>query len=290
MIATTSPIGHRPERPPRVDSRLPAPLGLPDVPDPGDVALVEQRVAERARRVVRAQPRQEPLEVELVREHVRARARPVADRTGSAPRSSARAAARRTRPPRGRRRGTRSTPAVATGPHRSARPVHAPHPDHPEMRVQHEVALEAQEQVLAVGVDAARPRARQPVGPAIERMPRLRGQDLVGHPALEHRAACGSPRRRSCRPQASSGTEGQPPRPLLEARAPPAPARAASRSPTRRRPSRARCRLRRPGAHLLDQRHQRRLEPRIVGRPRASAARARPARRTAPARRPASTT
>ena len=57
--------------PPRVDPRLEAALGLPQVADPGDDPLVEQGVADRARRVVRAQAAQERLLVELGGEDVR---------------------------------------------------------------------------------------------------------------------------------------------------------------------------------------------------------------------------
>ena len=42
-------VGHRAGRPPRVDAGREAGLGLPEVPDPGDRALVEQRVADRPR-------------------------------------------------------------------------------------------------------------------------------------------------------------------------------------------------------------------------------------------------
>ena len=52
-----------------------AALGLPQVADPGDHPLVEQRVADRARRVVLAQPPEERGLVELGREDVRAELR-----------------------------------------------------------------------------------------------------------------------------------------------------------------------------------------------------------------------
>src|SRR6185436_14706756 len=50
--------------------RLPAALGLPDVPDPGDVALIEQRIADRTRWIVCPQPRQKPVAIEFQREEI----------------------------------------------------------------------------------------------------------------------------------------------------------------------------------------------------------------------------
>ena len=51
---------------------MPERLGAPDVPDPGDQALVEQRVAELARRMLAAQARDHRLEVGRLGEDVRA--------------------------------------------------------------------------------------------------------------------------------------------------------------------------------------------------------------------------
>ena len=50
-------VGHVAGASPGIDARLPAGLALPQVPDAGDRALVEQRVADRPRRVVLAQAR-----------------------------------------------------------------------------------------------------------------------------------------------------------------------------------------------------------------------------------------
>ena len=49
-----------------------------------------------------------------------------------------------------------------------------------------EVALEAQEQVLAVGVDRVHRAPGQPLGPAVGAEARVRRADLVRHAALEH--------------------------------------------------------------------------------------------------------
>ena len=58
--------------------------------------------------------------------------------------------------------------------------------------MQHQPALEAQEQVLAMGVDAAHDLSRQALRPTVERVPALRREDLVGDPTFEHGA---NPRR-----------------------------------------------------------------------------------------------
>ena len=50
-----------------------------------------------------------------------------------------------------------------------------------------QAALEAQEEVLAVGVDRGASAAGEPLGPAVAAEARVRGGDLVGHVALEHR-------------------------------------------------------------------------------------------------------
>ena len=56
------------------------------------------------------------------------------------------------------------------------------------MGVEHQVALEAQEQVLAVGVDAPDPAAIQTLGPAVERMTGVGRADLVRDASFQHRA------------------------------------------------------------------------------------------------------
>ena len=48
-------VGQVAERPPRIDSGLPASLGLPDVADTRDVALVDQRVSDRTAGIIVAQ-------------------------------------------------------------------------------------------------------------------------------------------------------------------------------------------------------------------------------------------
>jgi lactoylglutathione lyase len=56
------------------------------------------------------------------------------------------------------------------------------------MRMKRQVAVEAQEQVLAMGVDGAHGAAGQSLRPAIALVPALRGADLLRHASLEHRA------------------------------------------------------------------------------------------------------
>ena len=80
--------------------------------------------------------------------------------------------------------------------------VDAPHADHPEVRVQHQVAFEAQEQMLTVGVDAIHRSPAQPLGPAVQRVTRVRSRDLRDRPPA--RGGSAARRRQSCRPRASS--------------------------------------------------------------------------------------
>ena len=181
-------VAHRPERPPRIDARGEARLALPHVADARHGALVEQRLADRAPRVMRAQPRQEQ----------RACRSPRPARPGRAPcrRGSVRvraslhqleqravelddlpAAVAQHQPCT----ATRATPALALA-------VDVPRAGHAQVRVQRQAAVEAQEQVLAVRVDRAHSATGQPLGPAIELVARMRREDLLGHASLEHRA------------------------------------------------------------------------------------------------------
>ena len=66
----------------------------------------------------------------------------------------------------------RAAPALAAA-------VDAPLPAHPQVRVQGQIALEAQEQVLAVGVHRPHGAARQPLGPAVEAVAGVRGLDRL---------------------------------------------------------------------------------------------------------------
>ena len=158
----------------------------------GRVRIVgAQPCEESARRVKRRAPAR------------RARAPPGAGRTGCGPRSATPAAARRTAPPRCRRRATPAMRATLRSPPPAALFVHAPDATHAQMRVDHEVALEAQEQVLAVRVDACDGPPRQALRPAVLPVARVWRSNLIGHlrPSRIGRirfAAQG----RSCRPQA----------------------------------------------------------------------------------------
>ena len=81
--------------------------------------------------------------------------------------------------------------------------AHAPLAAHAQVRVDHQAALEAQEQVLAVGVDRGHRAAGQPLGPAVApeaRVRRRRARPARGPPAP---AGSGSRRGGSCRPRAS---------------------------------------------------------------------------------------
>ena len=78
--------------------------------------------------------------------------------------------ARGERRQRGRRRSTRHEPVIR------------------RCEWMRQAALEAQEEVLAVGVDRAHRAAREALGPAVAREARVRRLERVGHVALEHRA------------------------------------------------------------------------------------------------------
>ena len=142
----TSPIGRHGSMP-----RLEAALDLPQVADAGDRALVEHGVADRPRRVVLAQAAQEALGVELGREDV-----------GAEPAEALVEARARLghqlehRPVELHDRAPSPPQHEPGGAGRAPRAVeHAPRAGHPQVRVDREVALEAQEQVLAVRVDRA---------------------------------------------------------------------------------------------------------------------------------------
>ena len=154
-------------------------LRLPDVADPGQVALVQQGVADAPRRVVLAQAAQEPLLVELggqrcrgpspaMRWSKRVRESVVSSSTGPSNCTTSCSGVRMTS--HARRGG--AAPALAVA-------VDAPLAGHAQVGVQRQVALEADEQVLAVGVHAAHGAARQALGPAVGAVARVRGLDRL---------------------------------------------------------------------------------------------------------------
>ena len=172
---------------PRIDRGVEAALALPQVADARDRALVEQRVADRPRRVVGAQAREEALLVEvggedvgaepgdaLVEAHARGRHElehgPVElhDRVAGG-------AQHEPRPAR------RAAPALAIA-------VDPPRAGHAQMRVDDAVALEAQEQMLAVGVDGLHRAPGQLLRPALGPEARVGRGELVRDPAGEDRA------------------------------------------------------------------------------------------------------
>src|SRR5882762_10441987 len=63
-------VAHFRQRAPGVEPSSEAGLALEDVADPGDQALIEQGVAEGARRVARAEAGGHPVEVDVVGEEV----------------------------------------------------------------------------------------------------------------------------------------------------------------------------------------------------------------------------
>ena len=164
-----------------------------------------------ARRVVLAQPAQEALLVELAARGCPGRAARAGGRSACATRSAARAPGRRTGRPR--RASVRSTSHARRG---GAAPalavaVGAPGAGHAQVRVDREVALEAQEEVLAVGVDGRDRAAGELLGPALaaqaraaacaissgtrpSRTGRMRSRRVVDRVALGHRCSGYGPR------------------------------------------------------------------------------------------------
>ena len=173
MIAQRLGVGHRADA---AATDRPPP---PSTPRPSRCsrsrrrALVEQRVADRRASGRRRAGGEEPLARRTRRRARRGRARRAAGRTASGPRSAARAPGRRTDDLSARRRGARATRRAASAPALPAR-VHAPGARHPQVRVEHEPALEADEQCLpCVSTLVDRPPG-EPLRPAVEREPRVR--------------------------------------------------------------------------------------------------------------------
>ena len=197
-----------PQPPPRVDPGEEAALGLPDVPDAGDVALVEQRVADAARLVVLAQAAEEAALVELLARARRGRASRAAGRSACGRRSSAPAPVRRTATTSWSRGADHEPGPVRRAAPALPAPIDAPLAGHAQVRVQRQAALEADEQVLAVGVDRRAPRARR----AARASDPARGGDAASRstrsacrPARRPRAA---PPSGSCRPRARLAEAG----------------------------------------------------------------------------------
>ena len=80
-------------------------------------------------------------------------------------------------------RGARATVASA-----APRREHAPRAGHAQVRVDDEATFEAQQQVLAHGVDGVHPSPREALRPAVAAEARVRRRDLVGDMAGEHGA------------------------------------------------------------------------------------------------------
>ena len=183
----------RASAPPGVDARQEAALRLPHVPDPGQVALVEQGIADAARLIVLAQADQEAPLVEIVADQVRpqrgdalveARARVGHQLEHGAVELHDLVLARAQHEPGASRR---APPALSA-------PVDVPAAAHAQVRVERELALEADEEMLPARIDGAHRTAAQPLRPAVERVARLRGLDLLDLTADERRSD--APRRR----------------------------------------------------------------------------------------------
>ena len=197
----TSPSGL-----PRVEPGEEAGLGLPDVPDPAQVALVEQGVADAARGVVLAQAAQERAARRTRRPGCPGRAARSAGRSGCATRSSARAPARRTGRPRARRCGLRARRGARAPPALTA-PVDAPPPlmrrcecsvSSPSKRMNRCLPWESTART-------ARPAAAPASGPARSAPGASRSTRSPRRRARRGRAW---PRGGSCRPRACPGGKG----------------------------------------------------------------------------------
>ena len=169
------------DRCPRRDARVPQRLRPPDVSDPGDDALIEQRVADLTSRIAASQACEDPVEVGRVGEDVGsepgARAR-VELEDGTVPEDGLEFVPAQQEP--------RPTGAALTA------GTDAPSPGHPQVASDGHPALEAKEEVLPGRLDR---EERQPVDPL--RHPRNGGARVrrLGFDTLSHQhlqAACGA--------------------------------------------------------------------------------------------------
>src|SRR6185312_1995582 len=145
-------VGHLVEPQPRRELRAPERLRLPDVPDPGDEALVEQRVAELAALVLAPQVRDHRGQVGRVGEDVGAQA------SGAAPGQLEHRPVPEHRLALG---AGEHEPRLAV-PH-SATLDDLPAPAHAQVAAQNEAALEVEQQVLADGLDSLEPAPVEPL-------------------------------------------------------------------------------------------------------------------------------
>jgi hypothetical protein len=171
---------------PGIEGHGEARLGLPYVADAGDNALVQQGISDRAARVLTTQTSKKQRRIEARAEYIRPEA-------GEA---SIRAQAQIAHeledgtvelddlPCLGAQHQPSSMARAAPRP---ATFVHTPHAAHAQVRVQGEVSLEADQQVLAARIRAANRATRESLGPALGLVAQLRGEDLIGHMARERR-------------------------------------------------------------------------------------------------------
>jgi hypothetical protein len=159
-------VGRVAELPPRVEAGEETRLGLPQVPDPAQVPLVEQRVADAASRIVGAETAQERALVELVREDVRAEPGDAVIEARARVRHELKHRAAELHDLMVRRPDHEPGPARRLAPAPPAF-VDAPPPRHAQVGVDREVAVEADEEVLPPGLDRAHAAPAEPLGPAV---------------------------------------------------------------------------------------------------------------------------
>ena len=159
-------VGDIVDRSPGRDASFPERLRLPEVPDPCDEALVEQRVAELAARVA-PQVRGHPVEIRRLSEDVGPEPMdsPVVElEDGAVPEHGLALGA------------TQDEPGTA---HelRSSRP-HLPPARHAQVAAQDDAVLEAEDEVLPGRLDAKQPTAVEARGELFDRCARMRRLDL----------------------------------------------------------------------------------------------------------------
>ncbi len=169
-------VRHVLQPPAGIHARMEARLRAPDVADSRQRALVEQSVPERSRAVVPAQPRQVAALVEVVCQQVGPEAGDaLVEASAGLGHQLEHGAVELHHLVLG---GADHEPgAVRRAPPALAPPVDAPEPAHAQVGVQGEVALEAQEEVLAARVDGADAPPGQAIRPAIHPVARMRRLD-----------------------------------------------------------------------------------------------------------------
>jgi hypothetical protein len=179
-------VSHPIHESPGIKSHGEARLGLPYVADAGDDALIQQGISDRAVRVLTTQTSKKQRRIEALAEYIR-------PEPGEA---SIRAQAQIAHELEDGTVELDDLPclqaqhepsSIARAAPRPATLVHTPGAGHAQVRVQSEIALEADQQVLAARTRAANRATRESLRPTVGLVARLRGEDLIGHMTRERR-------------------------------------------------------------------------------------------------------